>query len=60
MTDDDKNPLNIDVFIKLIKEAQDSRNFKNHKTLYLYGFDCSIQQKKRQIPRKRKLASLAN
>lgn len=38
MRDNNKNVLNINIFIKLIKIAQDFSNFKSHKTLFLQGF----------------------
>lgn len=35
---DNKNILNIDIFIKLIKIAQNFNNFENYKTLFLHSF----------------------
>ena len=42
MIDNNKDILDIDIFIKLLKAAQNSNNFKIHKTLFLYNFDFSI------------------
>ena len=41
MIDDNKDILDIDAFIKLLKVAHNSKNFKNHKTLFLYGLYLS-------------------
>lgn len=49
MKDNNRNILNIDIFTRLIKVAQDFSNFKNHKTLFILCFYFFIQQKKRYI-----------
>ena len=37
MIDNNKNIFDIDVFTKLIKVAQDSSNFENYKTPFLFN-----------------------
>lgn len=49
MIDDSKNILNIDAFTKWRKVAQDSSNFKSHKTSFLCSLLFFFQQKKRHI-----------
>lgn len=40
MTDNNKNFLNINTFIKLIKIAQNFSKFKSYKILFLYDYHC--------------------
>lgn len=42
MINDNKNVLNIDAFIKLIKIVQDFNNFESYKILFLYNFNFFI------------------
>lgn len=37
MINNDKNVLDIDIFIKLIRVTQDFSNFKSHQTLFLHS-----------------------
>ena len=51
MTDDDEDVLDIDAFAKLLRAAQDSRNFESHKTPFLRGPHLSTRQKRRHMLR---------
>ena len=37
MTDDDKDILDINIFIKLLKTIQDLKNFESYKTPFLFS-----------------------
>lgn len=45
MIDDDENILDVNMFIKLMKIAQDFHNFESHKTLFLDDFYLFLDKK---------------
>lgn len=49
ITDNIKDVLDINIFIKLLRVVQNSINFENYKILFLHGPYFSTQQKKRHI-----------
>ena len=45
--DNDKDVLDMDAFIKVLKATSDSTSFENHKTPFLHSFYFSKQQKRK-------------
>lgn len=60
MTDDDEKILDVNAFDILMKAAQDSSNFENHKLSYVRGPELSKQQKRKLAGDKREQAALAH